>query len=791
MLNLHNLKLKTSIKIVAAFLVILQAVFLLQKVLAGPQSTLVVAPLQDKIGFNLTWSFANSDSMAKYFLLKSTNDNLSCPATIYSVTDIKGDKVFSGLNETVYDKTVTEAIVLGTKYYFKACLYGYGSVMTNFMNSYGLLEDTNIATAIFSSSNSLPTKVEVIENIATTSPDKSIEIDSDTAIIHIATTSDIANQTDTSSTATEPSVTKEVIPDTKKIYLSSVGKDLYWRASEYFSSGYYVLWSRMANPTYHSGSAGMAYFMDPLAKFYTVNAYDGAGLYYVRVCEALPAGGCGLYSNQLSLNLLADPVSVREVATTTITVLEDKDDGELAVDAKLISTTPEIPPIASDQTTISEPLKSVIALPKEATTKTVNAVTSKLSEETSLLKGSGVDKTATPENRALLESRQPIEEKAALKINASEVAINTSDTAVSSTTDSAENKFDNLPRACRANNILNETACNNYLFGEAMKDTKCDNGGDACLTTAREKYLNELTAKQLRLEAVDKIVAESATEITSVGALKETLEDFADIVSLRDEATGIKILKSLGEIAYQDNKIAQTGNLILVIDSDGDGLTDEIEIKLGTDPNNKDSDNDTYSDYTEYVSGHNPLGSGKFEADKLAPVEMAIINNETFEQPKNKGALHEDFVIDSIVNLDEASSSEQNGYLLQGKATPNTVLAIYIYSDLPLMITVKTDDYGNWKYELKQSLSDGEHEVYVSLNDSTGKVIAKSNPLSFVIREAKAASITDVVMNNAAPTIESETNNIFIYYLLMSGVLVLAGVMTYIYLIKRKRNSDV
>ena len=53
-------------------------------------------------------------------------------------------------------------------------------------------------------------------------------------------------------------------------------------------------------------------------------------------------------------------------------------------------------------------------------------------------------------------------------------------------------------------------------------------------------------------------------------------------------------------------------------DSDKDGLSDKLELLLGTDPNNADSDNDGYSDGFEVVNGYNPLGDGKLTADQIA-----------------------------------------------------------------------------------------------------------------------------------------------------------------------------
>lgn len=46
-------------------------------------------------------------------------------------------------------------------------------------------------------------------------------------------------------------------------------------------------------------------------------------------------------------------------------------------------------------------------------------------------------------------------------------------------------------------------------------------------------------------------------------------------------------------------------------DSDQDGLTDEVELLIGTDPYSKDSDDDGVNDRDEIIQGRNPLGKGK------------------------------------------------------------------------------------------------------------------------------------------------------------------------------------
>ncbi len=57
------------------------------------------------------------------------------------------------------------------------------------------------------------------------------------------------------------------------------------------------------------------------------------------------------------------------------------------------------------------------------------------------------------------------------------------------------------------------------------------------------------------------------------------------------------------------------------LDSDRDGLSDALEIKLGTDPTNADTDGDGYSDGVEVKTGFNPL---KGNRDRSLPRRVEV-----------------------------------------------------------------------------------------------------------------------------------------------------------------------
>jgi len=87
------------------------------------------------------------------------------------------------------------------------------------------------------------------------------------------------------------------------IIVSADGKNVIWSSVGESKNGYKLVWSKTSNPTYpprntdraqyHEGSKNKAEWLD---------AFDGAGNYYARVCEYL-GSGCGVYSNEVVVTL--------------------------------------------------------------------------------------------------------------------------------------------------------------------------------------------------------------------------------------------------------------------------------------------------------------------------------------------------------------------------------------------------------------------------------------------------------------------------------------------------------
>mgnify|MGYP001591408897 FL=1 len=164
-------------------------------------------------------------------------------------------------------------------------------------------------------------------------------------------------------------------------------------------------------------------------------------------------------------------------------------------------------------------------------------------------------------------------------------------------------------------------------------------------------------------------------------------------------------------------------------DPDKDGLNNNDEFRYRTNPLKPDTDGDGFLDGDEIKNGFNPL--------QFSPGDKS--DRIIFESPKENGEIKKEIYQISAAEL--VSSAENKKELrLSGKGLPNSFITIYIYSDLPIILTIKTDSNGNWSYVLDKQLADGQHEVYVVVTDNTGKITAKSEPLFFV-KTAEAITV--------------------------------------------------
>ncbi|HTM68332.1 MAG TPA: Ig-like domain-containing protein [Candidatus Binatia bacterium] len=232
---------------------------------------------------------------------------------------------------------------------------------------------------------------------------------------------------------------------------------------------------------------------------------------------------------------------------------------------------------------------------------------------------------------------------------------------------------------------------------------------------------------------------------------------------------------------------------VLFVDTDGDRLPDDVEKRLGTDPGKADTDGDGFDDGTEVSKGYNPLGKGRL-ADSgraLAPVDVAIVSGAPIEQPKSAGKERED------LKVDEASTPEDSktgGMVLKGRGRPGEVVTVFVYSYLPVVFTTTVQDDGTWQYDLGSELTDGQHEVYATVTDDSGKIESKSNPLSFFVAEAKAVGADEFYKPEeespvASAKVQEPVRQLAGWYLLGGGVLIVAALLLSYMLFMRPKKT--
>jgi hypothetical protein len=176
------------------------------------------------------------------------------------------------------------------------------------------------------------------------------------------------------------------------------------------------------------------------------------------------------------------------------------------------------------------------------------------------------------------------------------------------------------------------------------------------------------------------------------------------------------------------------------VDADGDSVPDYDEINLyRTSPVDTDTDRDGFPDGVELLARTNPRGgmpsiqwSGSSSGTPVFSQDESMMR----EDPRVAGII--DTTILSVDDVRTATvvhngiDKENNSRIIfSGKAPPNAFVTLYIFSD-PIVVAVKADHDGSWSYALDKDLSDGTHEIFSAITDSTGRIMVRSSGFSFV-----------------------------------------------------------
>lgn len=354
------------------------------------------------------------------------------------------------------------------------------------------------------------------------------------------------------------------------------------------------------------------------------------------------------------------------------------------------------------------------------------------------------------------------------------------------------------PEECKRAGIEEEEECSKFMFNKYAPKVECKGIDDwQCKNLIKENHIGNIAALQNKFEKVKEETKEYIGKTIKVEDLEVKIIKEAEIIPLVKKDAILKIIAADEKVILNENNdLIQTPPIAFMIDSDEDDLPDDMEKRIGTDPFNEDTDGDGHNDGKEVKNEYDPLGEGKLEKE-LAPIDQVLLENKVLGHPKSDGDETENLSVETIENVLDKQESRNSSYLLNGKSEPHDVITLYIYSPLPLVVTVKADEFGNWKYELSQSLNEGEHEVYAVINDNTGKVVNKSKPLNFFVKEAKAISVKDFVDFEAEAASETKKESeISLRNYVWAALVIMASAIAIfaLVIVKRKKansaNSD-
>lgn len=349
-----------------------------------------------------------------------------------------------------------------------------------------------------------------------------------------------------------------------------------------------------------------------------------------------------------------------------------------------------------------------------------------------------------------------------------------------------------VEKECADANIFNLQDCQNYTIEKYLPKIQCFlSDQSACQNILSTTYLNRASVKEQARSKTESLLKNYLNQNISIKNLQANFstEDFTDFLPLDNEVTKEVFVTpaTTYTVLQTDGALDFSSSAVLVFDQDQDALTDDLELYYGTDINNPDTDNDTYLDGQEVANNYNPLGVGALnkEVNNLVKILHQGLN---LDQPKNNNLFSNDLSIDEF-------SIADNKVLLKGKAPADTWLNLYIYSKVPLLLSVKSDSQGDWNYSLDQALAATEHQIYLTVNDQQGKIVKQSMPLALKIDEQKQVDdeqdSPQIINNDKTIEIDNNINFWLTYrwYIVGLGVLVIILFSTYLFFKFRKEKT--
>lgn len=340
---------------------------------------------------------------------------------------------------------------------------------------------------------------------------------------------------------------------------------------------------------------------------------------------------------------------------------------------------------------------------------------------------------------------------------------------------------------CRTMKIADQDLCNAAIFDTYRNAISCGTIPDAtCKTLVTTRLVGSVVAALKTQDVLSNAFPGASTATTTVGALNTIQAQSPTLGPLPvvSESPQNVTLHSSGSSVDVSGKVSLevATPFVMFLDDDHDGVPNDLEKDFGTDPKKVDTDNDGVEDLAELKVRTDPTIAGSAPLERsLVPVEQAIIDAPQIQQPITQGTTNEQFKVEHVDTTPDTGHTT-----IAGTAAPSSLVLIYIYSQMPLVLTVNTDANGNWTYTLDENLADGKHIAYVAVTDTTGVVTEKSSPLSFFVSKAQARTVSSFLQDQAVQ--DQRSSALTTYLQIGLGAIILGIIIFIIFILRRAKH---
>ncbi len=356
-----------------------------------------------------------------------------------------------------------------------------------------------------------------------------------------------------------------------------------------------------------------------------------------------------------------------------------------------------------------------------------------------------------------------------------------------------------LTPVCQQAGITDPAACAAHVRQLAAATATCiAPAGAVCPAAVVERHAPAVVSEALRARQVESVVQTHRGQPLVLQPEKQTPPAPAAVTAVEQvvpfvitQPIPVQLIPSTAAVVVrEDETVAVAAPAVVALDRDGDGLPDDVEERLGSLSTVADSDGDGVSDREEVATGTNPVGGGNLTV-AVAPVDQALAARRPLEQPVAVPVATDALAVEAVASVAPPAGAAAPIPPLEffGRGKPGDVVTLFIYSSLPLVVTTRVNADGTWRYTLRQSLVDGPHEVYVAVNDNTGKIVARSEPRNFLVRAALAVSPADILPASvpppAAPAFQSAR-----VYLPLAGFVMAAGMLLFVLMFRHRHHPN-